>query len=272
MKIAAFGSCLSNITIARMQRFGFEQLLSVHHNRSDAFLKYFVDRSSPQIPYDALMAKFVFKPELEEETRKYIRNQYVEGLGYHDLMARKAANGLDFFREIKEEKFDVILMDNFMDLASKMAVWKDHPVYGDSPVFFNFGSFENETELLSEFDYTYDYLSGQQSAINNMRIYKWLRRMQPDAKIYFMCYHGCSSTDNPRRQKAARDFYIKLSQLATFEDLILIPPLDVAENWQKGTEDWPHFQDPVYDALAGYLFLHICAGYGRPFKPFKLPK
>ncbi|MEI9905157.1 MAG: hypothetical protein WDN06_15240 [Asticcacaulis sp.] len=95
MKIAAFGSCLSNITIARMQRFGFEQLLSVHHNRSDAFLKYFVDQSSPQIPYDTLMAKFVFKPELEEETRKYIRNQYVEGLGYHDLMARKAANGLD---------------------------------------------------------------------------------------------------------------------------------------------------------------------------------
>lgn len=272
MKIAAFGSCLSNITIACMQKFGFEQLLSVHHNRSDAFLKYFVDKSAPQIPLDVLMEKFVFKPEHEAETRKYILNQYVEGLGYHDLLARKEANGLDFFQEIQREKFDVILMDNFMDLASKMAVWKDHPLYGNSPVFFNFGSFINEKELLSEFDYTYDYLSGVQSAKNNMRIYKWLRHYQPDAKIFFMCYHWCSSTDNPRRQRDAQDFFKKLTQLTVFENLMIIPPLTVEPQWGKGTEDWPHFDHRVYEALAGYIFLHTNAGYSAPFKPFKLPK
>lgn len=272
MKIAAFGSCLSNITIARMQRFGFEQLLSVHHNRSDAFLKYFVDKSAPQIPFDELMAKFVFKPEHEAEARKYILNQYIEGLGYHDLLPLKEASGRNFIEELQTTKFDVILMDNFMDLASKLAVWKNHPVYGDSPVFFNFGSFENEKALLEEFDYTYDYLSGVQSAKNNLRIYKWLRKLQPDAKIVYMCYHWFSSTDNLRRTRDAQDFFQKISQLAMFEDLIILPPLQMGEAWGKGTDDWPHFQDPVYEALAGYLFLHLCAGYGRPFKPFKLPK
>lgn len=272
MKIAAFGSCLSNLTIARLRRYGFEQLLSVHHNRSDAFLKYFVDKSAPQIPLEELMSKFVFKPEFEAETRKCILNQYVEGLGYHDLMPRRKETGRDFFQELQATKFDVILMDNFMDIASKMAVWKDHPVYGDSPVFFNFGSFENDKELLTEFDYTYDYLSGEQAAKNNMRIYKWLRRLQPDAKIFYLCYHWCTSPDNPRRQKAAQTFFHTLSRLAWFEKLIVMPPLTVAPQWTMGTENWPHFDDRVYEALAGYLFLHLQAGYGTPFKPFRLPR
>lgn len=272
MKIAAFGSCMSNLTIARLQRYGFDQGLSVHHNRSDAFLKYFVDKSAPQIPLDVLLSKLVFRPEHEKEARKYILNQYADGLGYHDLLHLKEASGRTFVEELQTTKYDVIVMDNFMDLAAKLAVWKGHPVYGDSPVFFNFGSFENEKELLSEFDYTYDYLSGVQSAKNNLRIYKWLRKLQPEAQIYFMCYHWFSSTNNLRRQTDAKDFFRKLSQLAQFEDLIVIPPLQLDESWGKGTEDWPHFQDPVYDALAGYLFLHIQAGFGRPFKPFKLPK
>ena len=131
MKIAAFGSCLSNLTIDKLKAYGFKQSISVHHNRSDAFLKYFVDRAAPQIPLDVLMEKFIFKPEQEDETRKYILNQYVEGLGFHDLMKRRKKYGLDFFEMMQTRQFDVILMDNFMDLASKMATWKDHPLYGD---------------------------------------------------------------------------------------------------------------------------------------------
>jgi hypothetical protein len=46
----------------------------------------------------------------------------------------------------------------------------------------------------------------------------------------------------------------------------------VGPEWTKGPVDWPHFDDRVYDALAGYLFLHICAGYGTPFTAFRLPR
>ena len=40
MKVLAFGSCMSNITVAWLKKdYGFERTHSVHYNISDSFLK-----------------------------------------------------------------------------------------------------------------------------------------------------------------------------------------------------------------------------------------
>jgi len=269
--VIAFGSCLSNITIANLvSDYGFVQTHSVHHNRSDAFLDYHVHQNREMPPLDWMEAKLVHKPDKEAEARQFLRNQYRPYLGFHDLSDRRV-EGRSFFDDLRDHQYDVILMDNFMDVAAKLAFSTIDSRYRNSPLFLNHEFYKNESDLLEEFQYT-NYLSPKQSALNNLCIYNWLRKLQPNAKIFFLSYHFCSSLENRDRYNRIYKFYKSFSKLVSNEDLYLVPPPNVVPNLTKGEEDWPHFQMPVYKALAGYIFLHTEAEFSRPGSPHALPK
>jgi hypothetical protein len=268
--VIAFGSCLSNITIANLvSDYGFIQTHSVHHNRSDAFLDYHVHQNRDMPPLDWMESKLVHKPDKEAEARQFLRNQYRSYLGFHDLSDRMV-EGRSFFDDLRENQYDVILMDNFMDVAAKLAFSTLDYRYKNSPIFFNHGFYENEVELSREFHHT-DFLDPQQSAHNNLEIYKWIRALQPKAKIFFLPYHFCSSLEHGDRYLRIYNFYQKFSEIASIEDLYIVPPPNVAPELTKGEEDWPHFQIPVYKALAGFIFLHCDANFERPGHPYTLP-
>ena len=83
MKVMAFGSCMSNLTIAHLKAYGATQIHSVHHNRSDNFVRYFIDKTDEIVPKHLLDAALEYKEETEADARQYVINQYPDGVGYH---------------------------------------------------------------------------------------------------------------------------------------------------------------------------------------------
>ena len=251
--LAVIGSCMSNLTAARLVSvFGFDQTHCVHHNRSDTFLKYYVDRTFDMIPkyrFDSL----IMKPGYGENERAILDNQYLDSLGFFQLENRKRT-GKTFLDDLREIKIDLILLDNFMDVASMLMCDTSDQAFAERPLFINIGFYEQEHELAEKFSFT-PFLSPLESAHNWLRIYHWLRKLQPDAKIVFLPYHTCSSLTDRSRYERVIGFSSIFARLATAENLIVIPPLELASEMTKGEQDWPHFQDNVYLGLAGQVYL-----------------
>ena len=261
MKVMAFGSCMSNLTIAWLTAdYGFEQTHSIHHNRSDSFIRYYIDRSAAMIPQDYLEALLIPKPEMKTGADEFLHNQLEKYLGYFQLAERKTRPDQTFFSDMMTTKLDLVVMDNYMDLASKLLYFRNLPEYRESPLFLNCGFYQNEADILRLVDWWGDYLSPQESAENFVVIYRWLRGLQPQAKFVFLPFHTSSSRNAPERFARARDFYPALVDAARGEDLHVVPPLELAPELTKGEDDWPHFQMPLYRALAGHVYLATVAG------------
>ncbi len=270
MKVMVFGSCMSNLAAFELiHTYGFEQTHSVHHNRSDAFLTYYVDKTNDMIPLEYWESKLIYKEDPRGEAKQFLINQYPEGLGFHGMMDKKRP-GKSFIEDVEEIQADVILMDNFMDIAAKLVYSNSDPFRATRPLFLNHGFYQNEMELAQEYVHT-EYLTPTESAENWLRIYRWLRERQPKAHIFFLPYHSCSSYAAPDRYRRARDFYLEFEPLARDEDLFLIPPVETVPELTKGEEDWPHFQIPIYKGLAGYIYLHTVGGLARPGQLHRLP-
>lgn len=253
-RILVFGSCMSNITASFLQaEYEYDHYRSIHHNRSDAFISYYIDRDREPIPRDVLERELIYKPQSEAEARQFLHNQYPEGLGFHDLGARRR-EGKTLLDDLNELTFNIILLDNFMDVAAKLVYWKTRPEYAGQTMFLNLGFYENEAALAPQFWHT-EYLEPQQSAANWVRIYHWLRALQPQARFYFLPYHYCSSQSEPERYERIFRFQELFTPLAKSLDMTLFPAFNVAPALTCGEKDWPHFQTPIYRALAGTIFL-----------------
>jgi hypothetical protein len=259
MKVIAFGSCMSNLTITYLASdYGWEQTHSVHHNRNDSFIRYFIDQSSEMISKSFFDDLLIYKESTEREARMFLRNQYRETVGFHDLPVGDST----FFEDLETNSYDVILLDNFMDVSSKLLRHRSRKDLEQSPIFLNPGFYKNSDEVIAQFDWFCDFLTPIESARNWLRIYQWLRAMQPSAKIIFLPFHSCSSVSSPDRFRRIHDFYPALVDVATAErGLIIIPPLNVSDELTKGPIDWPHFQPPIYKALAGLVYLHTVGGW-----------
>ena len=255
MKAAVFGSCMSNLVMARLQsNYGYEQTHSIHHNRSDVFIKYHLG-NSPMIPLEKLENILITKDEYSNEAVNILRNQYKKYLGLFQLEHNREKYG-NFIEYAVNQSWDFILLDNFMDVAAKLMFdYKEDPDQ-TMPLFLNPHFYKNENELAARFHHT-EFLKPEESAANWLKIYKWLRELQPKSKIFFLPYHSCSSTQHMDRFNRIKNFSNIFREISSNEDIKIIPPLEVSENLTKGQNDWPHFIDKVYDALAGHIYLSI---------------
>jgi hypothetical protein len=256
IRTVVIGSCMSNLTVQLAPGdLGFYQTHCIHHNRSDAFLRYFVDQTSEMIPREYLEKILQYKPESEREARQILDNQYPASAGYFTVEKRRESAADDFLTDLKTKEFDLILLDNFMDISARlmMDVTRRNPE--ESPLFMNLGFYTNQTELKNRFKFYGNHLTPSESAENWLRIYHWLRRLQPKAKIIFICYHSVSSLNNLDRFSRLTKFVPELAAKAVGTDLMIVPPLAVPDHLTKGIVDWPHFTPPVYKSLAGLVYL-----------------
>lgn len=258
IKTVVIGSCMSNLTVQLAPaELGLYQTHCIHHNRSDAFIRYFVDRSSEMIPRAEMDALLIYKEETERDAREILKNQYPETGGYFTIESRRETPESTFLSDLTSKPVDLILLDNYMDISSKLMIDITRPTPESSPIFLNVGFYKNQTELMERFKFYGDYLTPAESAENWIRIYRWLRKMQPKAKIAFLCYHSVSSVAEPARFERLKGFYPELVSRSAGDDLIIVPPLHVPDELTKGPVDWPHFQPPVYKALAGLAYLLV---------------
>lgn len=271
MKVISFGSCMSNITAKYLVAdYGFVQTHNVANNRSDQFIKYFIDRSARQIPVEYFDDLLVHKHDMEKTARQILRNQYEEYVGFHELLDRKMESNTTFFEDLSANEYDVIIMDNLMDISFLLMYPNELPDYHDSPLLLNCHFYENRAEVARKFT-PGNYLEPVDSAKNWIRIIRWIKELQPCAKIVFLCYHFVTSLSEPVRYNRIRDFYTEFTKLSKNLNIDVIPPLLVPKEMTKGESDWTHFEMPVYRALASYVFLRVAGGLPQISDRYQLP-
>lgn len=234
--------------------YGCKEVFRIHHNRSDQFVNYFVDRS--EVPFEGTWLRDFLKPrpELADTAEAFLNNQYRPYIGYENTLKHKVTADSDFVKMLETETVDIIMLDNFMDVTSKILRLKS----GESPerkVFFPLHFYENIAEIEEKFEFT-DYLTPEESARNWIKIYKFFRQLQPKAKIYMVCWSNATSRANPERTDRILGFYDHVYDMAQGMDLNIIPPLDVPDELTNGPDDWYHMASKMYQAVAGYVFTH----------------
>ena len=256
MKVIAFGSCLSNLTVNQLKEiYGWRQTHAIHSNRSDQVVSYFID-GNPQIPLSFLEELIVYKPEDEVLARQVLYNQYPKNFGFHNI---DNPFGRTFLEDLQSNQYDCILLDNLMDLVSLLMYPKDMPEFHGPGISLMDHMYLNGPEIHQKFGYG-SYLTAAESVENWIKIIKWLKVYQPAAKFFFLSYHYSTSLNSPDRYARIRSFYETFEPWALTNNISLIPPLNLPDNFTNGESDWPHFKDNVYKAIAGYIFLQAQGG------------
>jgi len=258
MKIISIGSCLSHLTAKKLDfKYGFKLEHNIYHNRSDAIINYFVDKNRMQIPFELLSKMLTPKQEYLKISKKFLENQYLEKtFGYYELIKSSNQN---FLYDIKHNSYDAILIDNLMDVAFKLALPTENSQFTDfssSGVYLNLHFYENEEYLKSQFKYD-DFLTPQQSVNNHIKIISYLKALQPKAKIFFLPYHYSTSSNVPDRQIRMKLFYSIFKEYAFANNIYLIPPLNIKDDLILKDNDWTHYKDHVYEALASMIYLNL---------------
>ena len=256
-KIATFGSCLSRFTANYLVAdFSFEQLSCVFHVMSDQFIKYYVEKT--HILPDLEWLESLFVPGDDPEAMRYasgmLRNQYPAQMGLWEFPIDEMENKIPFLDLVEKSEVDLIILDNFIDLSSWAQYYKLDPNLSECPIQFVSHLYKNQSELIEKFEFG-GYINPKDSAHNYFKIMQWLRFKQPNARIAFLCFFGCTSQNNPERQSRALEFYKELDLLSDGQFLV-VPPLEVPIELQKES-DWTHVDNSIYRALAGKLYVEL---------------
>jgi hypothetical protein len=272
LKVGYLGSCLSSMPIATLtESYGFEECFRIHHNRSDAFRRYHCEQTSTMIDRQWLDRFLVPNDDakIAQDAKDILDNQMLPHIGYGATLKKNRNSDTTMFDMLRNTKIDVILLDNFMDIAAKLMVKTDEEGYSDSPLFLNPHFYKNKDEVTRAFKFT-NFLTPEESAANWRAIYHWFRRLQQDALIIFLCFPYATSRHVPERFNRARDFYVEFLNIMQGEQLEIVPPLDVAEELTNGAADWYHVKAPLYRALAGYIYLRAVAKFPAMGQPYVL--
>ncbi|WP_345976585.1 LamG-like jellyroll fold domain-containing protein [Sulfurimonas sp. HSL3-7] len=246
MNVITIGSCLSDMTANRaVIRFGGKRLGNVVHHRSDQFYHYYVKADKKQIPRKCI-EQSLNPIEINSDDPNYVsfeamlNNQY-EGIGQHRTVEK-----YDFFDVLQNEKVDVFILDNYVDMSGRLSYPKFEE-YSESPVFLRKNDFENYDDFFT----LGDKISLENSAFYFREIITFLKATQPTASIYFIHYPYNTYEKNPKRQERAKEF----EALFKSNEATIIPAPFIKKQFQL-ENDPAHFHDSIYVALAGFIHFH----------------
>ena len=264
---AVMGSCLANLTgVFLMHDYRWERLNNASGLRSDHYLDYFIERTRKMPPKDTLLSMLQFEPKTEPEARQRVEENYIETCGRFQM----PGEGPGLFENLETKAFDVFLFDNLYDIARRSTIYKPRAGEDGFSLYLPLNRFANAIELRERFRYG-DYLTGREAAKNWARIIEYVRQRQPQAKLFFLCGHYCTSVDQPDRYRRAVEFYLTLRELGTGLGVHVVPPLDLDIALTKAPDDFYHYDMSVYKALAGYIQANVVGKWPLLSKPPNLP-
>ena len=255
MNVAVIGSCLSNLTAIKLvQDYQFKRICNVAHNRSDCFINSFLDKKKEQVSLHELENTFVFKADKHEIGWQILKNQYRPYLGQHELPNVKP------FLDIEEGGIDLFILDNFMDVAARLVRFKNKSEY--FPFFINQDFLEQgdaELEIV-------DFLDVESSVANWKQIVDSLKILHPRARFVFLSFQYATLVNKQDRFDRSRAFSKIMSDYFSNTDIMFIPSLITEPELTMGVEDWAHFNQAIYKALAGVIFLNVTTRSEIPVK------
>jgi hypothetical protein len=246
LKIGVIGSCLSNLTVLQMCKdYNFTRIFNVAHNRSDAFVGNFVKKDWRQLPLFELSEILNIKPEHNEQGLQILNNQYEATCGTHELPSAPSIFTLS------DNDVDVIVLDNFMDIAALLVKLDIEEVI--SPFFIN-KNFINITDDKLVYN---DFLTPEESVENWLIIIDYLRSRFPSTRLVFLSFQYSTLIERKSHYHRAKAFDQLMSEKIKDKDVIFIPALTVKPILTKGLGDWAHFDNKIYKSLAGFIYLTL---------------
>ena len=252
-QIITFGSCMSEGVYAALTRLhptqDWSYLNHIIHNRSDYFINSFIEKTqSPVGIEDVSDADNDTSPNfpsisLINEGKQFILNQSYSCIGLNGVDWR-----ISFLDNLKSQSVNIILMDNFMDIATRLVRDK---ITGKC-FFIHSASYSPEL-FSNRFVFT-DFLSPEISILNYLKIIDWLSVLQPNTAIYFLPFpsivHGHQGRDSVIR---AADFRYKLVNNPL--SIPMLYTLDVEERHMLSIDDWCHYAPSYYLEIAKQILI-----------------
>lgn len=246
IKVGVFGSCLSNLTALQLcKEYNYSRVFNVAHNRSDAFIGNFIEKSWKQLPISTMLSKLEIKKDNVIQATQIVNNQYKYRIGSHEIPEAKSI--FDF----GPEDVDVIFLDNFMDIAALLVHFKND--LSIAPFFINRNFIDISDD---EIEYG-QFLTAEQSVNNWLIIIDFLQERFPLARIIFLAFHYSTLCERPSHYERARTFNYLMNEKILEKDVMFIPSLSITPSLTKGLNDWAHFDDSIYKGIAGLLHLSI---------------
>ena len=242
MRILTFGSCLARYTANNfIKLFGGEVVTSVFHNRSDAFIERFVDRNWVSYEFEEmnrLLRPLSADDNPDADPALILRNQYEEWIGLHRL-----PKGIGLFEGLRHKSYDLIIADNYMDLAGRLV---SKPGDSRAGIFLRPTDFEVEDP-----NWVYgDFLTPEAGVHYMKRILEFFRSQAPEAKLVFMNfpYNTYKAMNRIKRTK-------EYQRLFSFDGALVIPCIEIRPIFQTASKQ--HYKREQYCAYAGWIYQHL---------------
>jgi len=144
---------------------------------------------------------------------------------------------------MQSHSVDLILIDNFMDIASRLVRDK-----ATGKCFFVHSTSYSQELFSKRFDYT-EFISSKDSISNYLTIINWLRLFQPNAVVYFVplpsAVHGHDDRESVKR---AAEFRRDLAIGSLSVPVLNMP--NVQREHMLAADDWCHYAPAYYQDVA----------------------
>ncbi|WP_429041713.1 hypothetical protein [Aeromonas veronii] len=242
VRVASFGSCLSNMLVNRMiSRFEGVRKFHIARNRSDQFCNNYIRKSVPQLPLSHIN---LLKPiSIDSSNPNFVEHELIINNQYSDLAPDSVT-----YKQIESGDFDIVVIDNYVDMGIKLS----------KPIGLH-DEFSNSTVLLRANDYInyHDHfelgelISNQDSCNYLAEIVEFLKTKNKDAIIYVINYPYNTYKNNKNRIERAKQF----ESMFNVQNCIFVPAPQISKKFQL-KNDPAHFEDSIYVALGGYIYNH----------------
>ena len=252
MNVGIIGTCLSNLTATfLMQDYGWKRLNNAAVTTSSLFISQFIENGSP--PALSTMQEYLGVDPLNPDINRYLLENYRQTIGLTEISP--SLPGL--WDNLHSENFDLLLLDNLCDVYSRGLRYVGHDWQTfDLGFALHLGS--NKDKIANDF-HPYPFISPKHSAKNWVKIIRWLKKLQPGARIVFLSAQYCTAVGDPERYERAIRFHDLLLHYLSRNEIEIIAPLEVPLHLTKLPEDREHFDLSIYKALAGYLHISSLA-------------
>ncbi|WP_156383812.1 AMP-binding protein [Methylobacterium sp. Leaf456] len=245
-----------------MTDLGCARLNAVSIVRSDHFVEYFIEQRSKLPEFEKLRELFSYQGHPKEA---WLDGALAEN--YRELSGRNnlPPETKPFIHNLVYEKFDLLMMDNLGDIGHQLVHYNNADL-GEFKVNFPVAESARLKEFWPLCKYT-PFIETEDSVESWATIIKYLRALQPHARIVFFCTHYHNADSNPFRQERARTFYPLFAKRMAGSGITIIPPIELPPKLYK-LPDMDHFDNPIYRALAGHIYLTTVAKFdGLPANP-----
>ena len=256
MNVGIIGSCLSNLPAAfLMGDYGWTRLNNAAANRSDLFISQVIEGNDPP-PLAELQALFGVEPGQTDVNRYLIEN-------YRDLCGMTEIDpGLPgLWENLHSQRFDAILLDNLADVLHGKLRYKGQQ-FAPFDLSFHMHLGSRESAAIPQFD-SLPPLSPLESAENWTLIIKFLKALQPQARIFFSSAPYCTAIGDQERYERALGFHNAFVERADGLDVEILPPAVLPVSMTKLPLDRDHFDMSVYRATAGHIHMSTLSGWSN---------